>query len=268
MGARTSQAVDRPARLRVLSYNIHHGEGVDGKLDLERIAEVVRSSQADLAALQEVDQGVDRTRRVDQPAALAKLTGMHAVFEKNIDHQGGAYGNAVLSKWPVKSHRNIVLPCLLRPGQRDDREQRGALAVEVETPSGDEITFVSTHLDSRPWEDERLKSAVLLNQELAGDGQRSESSAGAAERRPTLLVGDLNAVRSSGVMDEFAKCWTIAGDRELPTVPAGSPRRQIDFVLLHPASRWRVVEVQVVDEPVASDHRPLVAVLELQPAPR
>ena len=76
-------------RLRVLTYNIHHGEGVDGKLDLKRIAQVITSVDPDLVALQEVDRGTRRTQEIDQPAELAQLTKMHVVFGGNIRYQGG-----------------------------------------------------------------------------------------------------------------------------------------------------------------------------------
>ncbi len=90
-----------PFRIRVLCYNIHHGEGIDRELDLQRIARVIQSVSPDVVALQEVDRKTARTGRVDQPAELARLLKMTVVFEKNIDFQGGQYGNAVLSKWPV-----------------------------------------------------------------------------------------------------------------------------------------------------------------------
>src|SRR5690606_4366306 len=99
-----------PLRLRVLSYNIHHAEGVDGKLDLERIAEVIRAAKPDLVALQEVDRNARRTGSVDQPAELARLTEMQVVFGSNIELQGGHYGNAVLSRFPIASERNHLLP--------------------------------------------------------------------------------------------------------------------------------------------------------------
>ena len=78
-----------PTRLRVLSYNIHHAEGVDRKLDVDRIAGVILSIKPDLVALQEVDQKVKRTGSVDQPAVLARLTEMNVVFGANIELQGG-----------------------------------------------------------------------------------------------------------------------------------------------------------------------------------
>ncbi|MEZ6125794.1 MAG: endonuclease/exonuclease/phosphatase family protein [Planctomycetaceae bacterium] len=107
--AAVSQA-EEPAQLRVLSYNIHHAEGVDRKLDLERIAKVIPSVKPDVVALQEVDQNVKRTGSIDQPEKLARLTEMNVIFGANIELQGGHYGNAVLSRFPIARHKNHLLP--------------------------------------------------------------------------------------------------------------------------------------------------------------
>src|SRR5687767_689864 len=95
--------------IRVMSYNIHHGEGLDGKLDLERIAKLITDAKADIVGLQEVDRGSERTQKRDLPAELAKLTGMTVQFDKNIPNQGGEYGNAVLTKFPIKRAKNTHL---------------------------------------------------------------------------------------------------------------------------------------------------------------
>ena len=86
----------------MLSYNIHHAEGVDNKLDLERIANVILSVKPDIIALQEVDQKATRSGSVDQPAELARLTKMNVAFGANIPLQGGHY-EAVAS-----DHRAIL----------------------------------------------------------------------------------------------------------------------------------------------------------------
>jgi len=107
--------------LRVLTYNIHHGEGTDHRLDLPRIASVIRAVEPDLVALQEVDRMVERTDRVDQPMELARQTGLRVAFGGNLGLQGGSYGNAVLSRYPILAQRNQFLPG--SPGS----EPRGAL---------------------------------------------------------------------------------------------------------------------------------------------
>ncbi|MBW3542683.1 MAG: endonuclease/exonuclease/phosphatase family protein [Planctomycetes bacterium] len=244
------QPATKPLRLRVLSYNIHHGEGVDRRLDLERIARVINSVEPDVVALQEVDQKTGRTGKVDQPAELSRLTGMKVVFGRNIDFEGGGYGNAVLSKLPFERHKNHHLPSF------DQGEQRGVLAVELRPEGTDEtILFLCTHLDHRAADRERLASAKAINEFV--------------RRRPdvpALLAGDLNAVPDSRVLETFRKEWTAVADQEQPTVPVAEPKRQIDYILIRPRHRWKVIEVRVLDEAVASDHRAIFSVLELVPA--
>ena len=89
--------------LRVLSYNIHHAAGTDGKLDLTRIANVINSVKPDVVSLQEVDQNVRRSNSINQPDELAKLTGMRVLFAQNIPLQGGSYGNAILTRFEIRS---------------------------------------------------------------------------------------------------------------------------------------------------------------------
>lgn len=242
-----------PVQLRVLAWNVHHCEGVDGRLDVARISAVIRSLDPDLVALQEVDKNCTRSNSVDQPAELAKLTGLHAVFEKNIDLQGGQYGNAVLSRWPVQKHRNLHLPCLKQG------EQRGALIVDTAVP-GDEsnespipLSFISTHFDHRGDDQERLESAAMLNSLAA------ETGAGRM-----LLAGDLNARPESAVLQRILTLWSNTTTKPLPTVPADKPRTQIDYILMSAAVKARVIECRVPDETLASDHRPIFAVIELE----
>ena len=236
-----------PFRVRVLCYNIHHGEGIDRKLDLKRIAKVIQSVSPDVVALQELDRKTERTEKVDQPAELGRLTKMQVVFEKNISFQGGQYGNAVLSKFPISKHKNVHLPLF------DDGEQRGVLICELQPKSlAEPLLFFCTHLDHRSPDRERLASAKVINKLLAERGQSL-----------AILAGDLNATRDTNVLSTFAKHWRIANSKELRTVPVTKPKRQIDFILTTPMGHWKTVEVRVLDEAIASDHRAIFAVLEL-----
>jgi len=78
--------------VRVLTYNIHHGEGMDGFFDLPRLARIIEATGADLVALQEVDQGTQRSSGVNELTELARLTRFHPAFGKAMDFQGGGYG--------------------------------------------------------------------------------------------------------------------------------------------------------------------------------
>ncbi|WP_442481933.1 endonuclease/exonuclease/phosphatase family protein [Aeoliella sp. SH292] len=233
--------------LRVLTYNIHHGRGADGRVDLERIATVIKSAKPDLVALNEVDRGVNRSGKMDQPAELVRLTGLHAAFEKNIDYDGGEYGNAVLSRFPLNNIENLPLPSQYRG------EQRGMLVVEVHPHEGQQLWFAATHFDYRPDPTERVKSVAMIEKLLAGR----------FEGRKMILAGDLNAVPDSDVVRTLSKKWLVAESGD--TFPAENPTKRIDYVLARPAEEWRVVSAEVLEAPDQSDHRPVLVTLELLP---
>lgn len=235
-----------PIQLRVISYNIHHGEGMDGKLDLERIAKVILSEKPDLVAIQEVDQKTKRTGNVDQPAELARLTKMNVVFGANIELQGGHYGNAVLSRFPITKHQNHLLPNV------DNGEQRGVLATEIAVPQLDgSLLLLATHFDHRVNDKERVQSAASILALVA------------EESRPSMLLGDLNDEIGSDSLQLLDTEWKRTNATPLPTIPVGEPKRQIDFILCQPKNSWRVIETRVLNESIASDHRAIFSVLEL-----
>ncbi|HEX8336739.1 MAG TPA: endonuclease/exonuclease/phosphatase family protein, partial [Pyrinomonadaceae bacterium] len=169
---RAARAEPARVRLKVMSYNIHVGVGMDKKQDLKRIADVIRGERVDLVGLQEVDRGVERTGRVDEIKELARLTGMDYAFAHNLDYQGGQYGVAVLSRFPILAidHR--------RYANRRERERRGFIRVEVEV-GGRRLNFVTTHLDYQ-WLDGRLFETEQLLKALED------------VRGPLLIVGDFN----------------------------------------------------------------------------
>ena len=119
-----------PKEIRVLTYNIHHGLGWMTSTDLLRIAKVFLTERPDIVALQSVDQNTDRSNGVDQAAALGKLTGMKAVFSRAIDFDGGGYGNAVLTKLPVRSEETVKLKMFVQP-MPERAEQRALQVVEL-----------------------------------------------------------------------------------------------------------------------------------------
>jgi endonuclease/exonuclease/phosphatase family metal-dependent hydrolase len=232
--------------LRILTYNIHHGEGRDGEIDLPRLAGVMKGVDPDLVALQEVDQGTARAGGMNELTELAHLTGMHAEFGKAMDFQGGSYGVGVLSRWPIVDADNRALPGL------PDREPRTALTVAIKMSEQEPLLqFTSTHLDQGRELGNRVAQAGFLNELL---------TRGAA--RPSILAGDMNSRVDTEVMQILGGQWVdVFVDRE-PTDPARFPRR-VDHVLARPAGRWRTVDAQVIDETIASDHRPVLVALEL-----
>ncbi len=238
-----------PVAVRVLTYNIHHGEGTDGGFDLSRIAALIAAASPDLVALQEVDRGTARSGGVDQLAELERLTGLHGLFGKAMDFDGGAYGVAVLTRQPVVRAVNRPLP------ERANREPRTELTVDVRTqPDGPLVHFTSTHLDQGRDQEHRLAQATFLNDVLATSGDM-----------PGILAGDMNSRADTEVMQVLAGRWLTLFPM-LPPVAPDRPRGLVDHVLARPAEDWRSLETQVIDDRLASDHRPLLVVLEWTPA--
>jgi endonuclease/exonuclease/phosphatase family metal-dependent hydrolase len=234
---------------RVMTYNIHHGAGVDGKIDFQRIADLIKREQADIVALQEVDKGVRRTAQRDCPAELAALTGMTCVFSNNFHFQGGEYGNAVLTRFPIKRWTNRHYQ-MLRPD-----EQRGLLQVVLEV-HGRELVFMNTHIDFRADDSERLVNAAEILEAIQ-----------ACRGRPIILCGDFNDTPGSRthqkVAQAFTDTWTTAGAGDGFTIPAEQPRKRIDYIWLSKGSALEPLKAWV-PESQASDHLPVVTELRFR----
>ena len=229
--------------LRILAYNTHHGAGMDEVLDLERIADLIRSVNPDVVTLQEIDQVVDRTGDVDQPQRYGELTEMEARFGEFMPYQGGAYGMALLSRLPILEWENIRLP--------DGAEPRSTLTARVRLPgSGREVWVAGIHFYRT--EEERLAQARVTRDFFQ------------ETRIPVILAGDFNSQPDQGVMTFLAEEWEIPQKEGIPfTYPADDPEREIDFILVRPKVGFRVLEYRVLEESVASDHRPIFMVLEI-----
>ncbi|MFI5730117.1 endonuclease/exonuclease/phosphatase family protein [Kribbella sp. NPDC051587] len=244
----------RPGRdVTVMTYNIHHGAGIDGVLDLERIAALIEQSGADVVGLQEVDRHwSERSNWVDQPAWFAKRLKMHYGYAANLDlpplnpgEPRRQYGTAILSKYPIKDFTNTLLP-LYPTG-----EQRG-LAVATVKIRGAELRFANTHLTSNN-NAERLEQAKKVV-ELLGES-----------RKATLLVGDLNARPDApeiktltAVLDDT---WAEVGVGPGYTIEADNPTARIDYQL---HSSQLVPLKAAVPVSLASDHLPVVASFTLR----
>jgi len=242
-------AVDSTRIVRVLTFNIYHGETVNAAtdFDLDLLAKVISDVNPDLVALQEVDFKTKRARNLDLVTELGKRTKLAPLFGKAMTYDGGEYGEGVLSGYSFLTTRNHAL------GAQAGKEPRAALEVTVILNSGDTIRFVGTHLDHTRDETDRINQANQLNKLLVRDN------------KPAIIAGDLNARPDSETMSIFFKNWTESSSENIPTAPAINPRSKIDYILFRPANRWRVLETRVIDEQVASDHRPVLSVLELLP---
>ena len=232
-----------PTHLRVMSYNIHHGEGTDGRFDLRRLARVIRKADPDLVSLQEVDRRTQRSSGTDQAEELATLTGMYYAYGKAIDFQGGGYGVAVLSRYPLDLIEIHALP--YTPGY----EARVLLLTRIHAPGISDLYFGATHLQHNLEEDRIAQAGEIV---IATSDKNVVNG-------PVILAGDFNAQPDEPPM-KILKLWfeDAAGNNPQPTWPSSEPRVRIDYVLLKPGDDFQVLQTEIPDEPVASDHLPLV----------
>ena len=227
--------------LRLVAYNIHHGEGMDGKLDLERIARVIAAEKPDLVALQEVDKGCKRSGSIDQAAKLAEFLKMDHRFGKFMDYQGGEYGMAVLSRFPIEKTVIHKLP--------KGAEPRIALEVVVKSPGWPgKFSFVGIHND---WIKEplRVRQIVVLR-----DGLKDRM-------HPVILAGDFNAKPESDSLLKLEKSgWKMLREGRKNTWSAAEPKVEIDFFFSKGLPPFQFQD-KVIAEKIASDHRPISVVI-------
>lgn len=249
-------ASESSSSITVLSYNIHYGEGVDGVYDLSRIAKVILSASPDIVGLQEISDST-------MAAELGRLTGMTAVFGaskgRREERKMDGYGDAILSAHPFDWVDNFHITTA-----SDSRYE--AMGVDVDLSavygSGTSIRFITTHFD---W----LKTIGSHVARLGAVEVIEEGFFKTDPHQPAILTGDLNAIPESEPLQALQKKgWVYENlGRPLPTIRVVNPTRQIDYILPRPINRWHILNVEVLDEQVASDHRPIMMTLELLPAP-
>ena len=264
-----------------MTYNIHHGRGLDGRVDIPRIAGVIMDARPDLVALQEVDCGVGRSGGIDTMEVLSELTGMSSAFGKNLDYDGGEYGNGILSRLPIVKTGNLHYRMI------HAEEQRGLLHAVVEA-NDTKLVFMSTHIDYRPDDTERLMNVDEI-----------VATAEAYAALPVVVCGDFNAVPESRTIERMARrfldVWLSASGHQPPatsheskdvpnslfnpqsairnpqsegTFPAVNAAKRIDYIFLSKphqdaqTPRLEAVSAWVVHSD-ASDHLPVVAELQL-----
>ncbi len=234
--------------IKVLSYNIHHGVNNKGELDIQGIANVILATNPDLVALQEVDSVTTRVKKADQLRQLAEATGMYIYFGKAMGLEGGGYGNGILSRYPIQKSYNVELPAA-----GAGSEPRTAAVVTVKLP-GDSLLldFASAHLDHLEDPTDRLAQSAIL---LKHFGQH---------RHPVILAGDMNATPASKEIAALKELFTDATEKLGPTWPSDKPAQKLDYILLSNTSQWHVMDAAVIEETVASDHRPVICELLLK----
>jgi endonuclease/exonuclease/phosphatase family metal-dependent hydrolase len=236
------------ATLKIMTYNIHHGAPPGGATDdihLEQIAAVINKQQPDLVALQEIDVHNKRSgRNLDEAEELGKLTGMSFFFSKSIDYEGGEYGEAVLSRFPILAKKSYPLPMPDPSG-----EARSVAVVTVEISPGIKINFASTHLDLASNREAQVKALNGLSKNSA---------------YPLIIGGDFNATPSSAEITTLREEFQLACASGCPlTAPSDKPAKTIDYIVLNPAAakEFHFISYDVMKGIYASDHLPLIGYL-------
>lgn len=227
-------------KVTVMTYNIHASKGMDNVYDAKRIARVINEQSPDLVAIQEVDRLTDRSGKLDVFAVLKEETGMHGVFMKTFNYQGGEYGNAILSKYPILESQLYRLP------SRQEYEPRLMMMISYLTDKGDTVYFYNTHLDHHGNDSDR-PSQIEAIETLLKDKQAK-----------IFLAGDFNCRPESEVLLKLEAFLKRSESQEF-TYPSERPDRTIDHIFYSPDKDIKFRNAKVIEEKVASDHRPLVA---------
>lgn len=245
-------------KLRIATYNIHRAIGVDRRFRPERIIEILHHHQPDLVLLQEVDEGVPRSRELHLARELAAALGFeHFAFGHNVSLRKGRYGNATLSRFPILRERNIDLTV-------GSRKRRGC-----------QHTTLEVHANRREWRLEVFNAHLGLSarerDQQARMLLRSPEFKNVNRQTPCLLGGDLNDWRAK--VDPFLK--DVLGfrsattrrsgiSRSIPTYPSFAPQGGLDRLYFRGPLRLIVARsCRLKLSRVASDHLPILVDLEL-----
>lgn len=235
--------------LTVMTYNIHHANPPshekDSLIDLKAIATVINNAKPDLVALQEIDANNGRAGMdINEAKELARLTGMNYYFTRSIWFRDGAYGNAVLSRLPIRDTMRYELPAA--PGVR--AETRSLCMIRVQLKSGKELLFASTHLDQHRDDASRMQQARVI-----ADVVRKTTI-------PCIIGGDFNAGPESAAILMLDSVMTRSCKTDCPlTIPTENPKKTIDYIWYAPAAHFESKSVRTIPETYASDHLPVLA---------
>lgn len=228
----TQNQKNMPFQKRIMSYNTQHCSGLDDSVDVKRTADVIKTQNPDVVAIQELDSMVDRSFNTYQLGDLSEYTGYYPTYAASIPLKDGKYGIGVLTREEPKSVTRIPLP---------GEEPRVLLVVELE-----DYVFACTHLDLT--EEARLESLPIIFDEAK------------KWDKPFVMAGDWNDEPGSKTMDEIGKEFTFISDTTKYTFDAANPTACIDYIAaFNNGHEVQTLKYEVLDEPVASDHRPIIA---------
>jgi endonuclease/exonuclease/phosphatase family metal-dependent hydrolase len=217
-------------KVRVMSYNVKNGYGMDGIKSIERCGELVRKAQPDVVAVQELDSCSTRNKFYVLGRMAEAAGGYHAYYGPTIPYRGGKYGIGVLSKEPALSVEFHRLPCR--------KEPRGLLVVEFK-----KYYLLCTHLSLN--EEDRVTSVGIIRDVVSK-----------LKNKPVFIAGDMNARPTSKPIMAFKEFCTVLSDDSKFTIPSDNPRACIDYVL-GTNGTFNVLGNHVFYDSLASDHLPL-----------
>lgn len=234
-----------------MTFNIHHGKGIDWRLDLDRIVHVIKESQADLVGLNEVDRFFSkRSGYLDQISYLSEQLKMYYVFGAAYSfhwRRKSEFGNALLSRYPIISYQNHVLDFY-----RGIIEGRSLLEVKVQIKQQPLKIFV-THLSLNPLFHRRQSQFIL---------KRVTN-----EKWPVIVLGDWNMKPRTNAWNTITKhlidvCEGSNQINAFHTFPSICPTTRFDYIFV--SGDFHISSVDILDTlPFASDHLPLTATLTI-----
>ena len=222
--------------LKLMSYNIKNANGMDNVCNFQRIANVINNTSPDVVAIQEVDSMTNRSGQKYVLGEIAERTQMHGYFAPAIDYDGGKYGIGLLTKQVPLRLQSLPLP--------GREEARTLILAEFA-----DYIYCCTHMSLT--EEDRMKSLELVKAFTS------------SSTKPLFLAGDMNAEPESGFIKELQKDFQILSHPKQHTFPAPDPKETIDYIatLKQNAKGFAVISAKVINEPMASDHRPILVEL-------
>lgn len=222
--------------LKMMTYNVRNAKGMDGCVDYQRVANIIRNAAPDIVAVQELDSMTHRYGQKYALGEIAERAQMYPIYLSAIPFDGGKYGIGILC-------REVPIRCegFPLPGRE---EERGLLIAEFEG-----YIFACTHLSLT--EEDRMASLRIIREQAA------------RSTKPFFLAGDLNAEPGSGFIQELEADFKILNDPKAMTFPADEPDRTLDYIALYKSTApiHSVESRRVLEEPLASDHRPVEVIL-------
>ena len=224
--------------LKLMSYNIRNTKGMDNVRNVQRIANVINNEAPDVVAVQELDSMTTRSNQTYVLAEVAERTQMHANYAPAISFQGGKYGIGILSKEQPIAIRTFPLP--------GREEERMLMVAEFK-----DYFFACTHLSLT--EEDRLASLDIIK------------NSASTSNKPFFLAGDLNDTPDSKFIKSLQQDFQILTNTKKPTYPAPEPKETIDYIAAwkENTDNFANLSTQVVEEPLASDHRPITVTLRM-----